>query len=319
MPQTRAATHALALLASLAAVQAPALAQDAAPADNTRDDAPPAEVVKPAPAGPTVSLRLSGSLHAGADTDTGDGDLSLARAGALLEAAFPLGERRSLAVGLGIERSWYDFDNAASLDPGGDPFGDVTDTELTLRYTAPLNADTSWFLLGAIGLAAEDGADLSDSVVYTGGGGFITKASESFSWGLGVVVRSRLEDDPLVVPIPQIRWSIDERWTLESRRAGLRLGYAHSDTLTYGVQGEYLSRSFRLDEDGPIPDGMATDRRVPVSVFAEYQPSKAVSIGAAIGASVYSNIELLDADGDDLADDDLDPALFLSINARIAF
>lgn len=306
----------LALLAPL-----PAHAQDqSSVVDPAREgDDLPAEVAQPARSAPTFTVTASGTLTDRADLDDGPGDLRISRARLGVEAGFDLGERRSFAVGLGAERSWYDFKNATALHASGDPFGDVTDAELYLRYNAPLNHNTNWFGLAAIGIAAEDGADISDSLIYTGSLGFVTRASETFSWGVGILVRSQLEDDALVLPIPQIRWAIDDKWTLESQRAGLRLGYSHSDALSYGVQAEYVSRSYRLDDNGPIPDGMATDQRIPISVYAEYQPAPTFSIGAAIGASVYSNIELLDSSGNDINDDDVDTALFFSLNARIRF
>lgn len=313
-----ATLHRSALLAILT-LPAAAYAQ---PASEGRADAQadlPAEVIDPAPAGPTFTLVATGTMSDRADLDDGPGDLRISRARLGVQAGFDLGERRSLAVGLGAERSWYDFKDATDLDPSGDPFGDVTDAELFLRYSAPFSDSTSWFGLAAVGIAAEDGADISDSFVYTGSLGFITRASDSFSWGLGVLVRTQLEDDALIIPIPQIRWAIDDKWTLESQRAGLRLDYAHSESFSYGVQAEYLSRSYRLDDNGPIPDGMATDRRVPVSVYAEYEPAPAFSINAAVGASVYSNIELLDSSGDDITDDDIDTSLFFSLTARIRF
>jgi hypothetical protein len=316
-----------AALLALLALPAHAYAQPAQnPAPGARPDHAadpaadlPAEVTDPAGAAPTFTITATGIFTDRADLDDGPGDLRISRARLGVQAGFDLGDRRSLAVGIGAERSWYDFDDATDLDAGGDPFGDVTDAELFLRYSAPFNDATSWFGLAAIGIAAEDGADISDSFVYTGSLGFITRASESFSWGLGVLVRTQLEDDALVIPVPQIRWAIDDKWTLESQRAGLRLDYAHSESFSYGLQAEYVSRSYRLDDNGPIPDGTATDRRVPISFYADYEPAPAFSIGAAIGASVYSNIELLDSGGDDIADDDIDTALFFSLTARVRF
>lgn len=305
-------------LAALALPTALALAQDAAPRTTTEQDTPPAELEaqrKP----PTFTLTTSGSYSPTADLDDGPGDLRITRVRAVLDVGIDLGERRSLALGIGSERSWYDFDGATELEAGGDPFSRVSDTEFFARYSGPLNDTTNWFALGAVGIAAEDGADISDSLVYTAGAGFVVQASPTFSWGVGAVVRTRLEDDALVLPIPQIRWAISDRWTLESQRAGLRLDYAHSDTFSYGLQGEYASRSFRLDDDGPIPDGMATDRRVPLSFYASYTPSPAVSLGASVGAALFSNIELLDDDGDKITDADVETAIFFGLNASIRF
>lgn len=319
MPTTPATTAALLLSALIAAA---AHAQPTDQPSDTRNqpdpDAPPAEITNTRKA-PAHSVTLSGSFADSADFDSDAGDLQIARLSAALDVTFDLGPRRSLTLGLVSERSWYDFSGATTLHASGDPFGAVTGSELFLRYTAPFNDTTGYFALASVGIAAEDGADISDSFVYTGGLGFTVKASDTFSWGLGVLVRTQLEDDALVIPLPQVRWAISDKWTLESRRAGLRLGYAHSDALSYGLQGEYNSRSFRLKDDGPIPDGMATDRRVPVSFFADYKPADNITIGASVGASLYSNIELIDSAGNDIADDDLDPAVFFALTARIAF
>lgn len=279
---------------------------------------PPAEITNPR-RDPAFSLSLSGSYGGNADLDSGDGEFQVARLRAGFDVTLDLGGKRALTLGAAAERSWYDFENAIALDPSGEPFTDITDTEVFARFAAPLNDTTNWFALASIGLAAEDGADLSDAMVYTGAAGFVTKASDTFSWGLGILVRSQLEDDVLVIPLPQIRWAISDKWTLESQRAGLRLGYAHSETLTYGLQGEYVSRSFRLDEDGPIPDGMGTDRRVPIAFFADYKPAPNVTLTGQIGAAVLGNIELLDEAGNDLTDEDVDPSLFLGLGAKITF
>jgi len=310
----RTIPHAFAVLTLLFAHQARAQDAQAGQAD------PAAEAIRQAEKRPpTITLLTSGTYNDSADLDDGPGDFSVTRIRALLEVGFDLGERRNLSVGLGAERSWYDFKNATDLVAGGDPFGRVTDTELYVRYNAPLNDTTSWFALAAIGIAAEDGADISDSLIYSGSLGFVTKASDNFSWGLGVLVRSQLEDDALIIPIPQIRWAINDRWTLESQRAGIRLDYAHSDRLSYGLQGEYASRSYRLRDDGPLPDGMATDRRVPVSFYANYKATDSITIGASVGASFFGEIELLDDNGNTTAKDDFDPAPFIGLSARIVF
>lgn len=308
-------THATSLLVAL--LTSAAAAQPDREAD-TDPDAPPAEVTRTR-AAPSHSVTLSGIYEDTADFDSDAGDLQILRARLAADVTFDLGTRRTLTLGLGSERSWYDFSGATGLDPSGDPFGAVTDTELSLRYAAPIDETVGYFALASVGIAAEDGADLSDSFVYGGGGGFTVKSSDTLTWGLGVYVRTQLEDDALVIPIPQIRWAISDRWTLESRRAGLRLGYAHSDALTYGLQGEFNSRTYRLKDDGPIPDGTATDRRVPVSFFADYKPADNITIGANVGASVYSNIELLNAAGNDIADEDLDASVFFGLSARVAF
>lgn len=280
---------------------------------------PPAEITDAKP-GPIFSANLQGWYGFETDLDDAAGDLSVARVRLDLSATFATTERSRLTVGIEAEESWYDFSNATTLEPTtGDPFDNSTSLDFFARYVAPLNDNTNYFALGTIGFAAESGADIGDSLIYGGALGFVTKQSPTFSWGLGVLVRSQLEDDILVVPLPQITWNISDRWTLASRRAGLRLEYAHNESLTYGIGAQFDARTFRLDDSGPIPEGVATDRRVPVAFFVEYQPEPDISIGAQIGASLFNNIELFDAAGNELIDEDIEPGVFIGINGRIRF
>ncbi len=306
-------------IAALAFAAAPALAAEpsATPADQPADNPPPE--VTPETAGPTFTASIAGWHAFDADLDTGPGELSLSRLRLDLSAGFDLAERRTLVVGIEAEETWYDFTNATSLDASGDPFDNATNVDLFARYSAPLNDNTTWFGVATIGFAAESGADFSDSLIYGGALGFSYRQSETFSWGLGVAVRTRLEDDALIIPLPQIRAKLSERWTLASERAGLRLEYAASDALAYGLTAQYDSRTFRLDDGGPIPSGVATDRRVPVAFFARYSPDRNIDLTAQIGASLFTNIELFDANGNDLTDDDADTALFAGLSARIRF
>ena len=288
------------------------------PTDQPTDQSAPPEVTNESNA-PTFSLSLAGWHAFETDLDTGPGDLSATRVRMDLSASFNLAERRTLVVGLEVEENWYDFNNATGLDPSGDPFDNATNADLFARYSAPLTDNTTWFGVATVGVAAESGADLSESFIYGGALGFTYRQSDSLSWGLGIAVRTRLEDDALIIPLPQIRAKLSERWTLASERAGLRLEYAASDALAYGLTAQYDSRTFRLDDAGPIPSGVATDRRVPVAFFARYAPDRNLDITAQIGASLLTNIELLDANGNDLTDDDADTALFAGLSARIRF
>lgn len=310
------------LAALLISANATAIAQSQTQSDQpqpTQQDQPPAEVTQPEP-GLTFTTTLQGWYGFETDLDAGPGDLSIARVRLDLAATLPLAERRSLTLGIEAEESWYDFNNATTLEPTtGDPFDNATSVDFFARYVAPLNDTTSYFALGTIGFAAESGADLGDSLIYGGALGFVTRQSPTFSWGLGVLVRTRLEDDVLVVPLPQITWNISDRWTLASRRAGLRLEYAASESLTYGLGAQFDARTFRLDDSGPIPEGVATDERVPVAFFVEYQPEPNITLGAQVGASLFNNIELFDASGNELIDDDVDPGVFVGVNGRIRF
>ncbi|MFK7884634.1 MAG: DUF6268 family outer membrane beta-barrel protein [Phycisphaerales bacterium] len=305
-------------IAALLAFTGLATAQPASETDE-KNSQPPEEITNARESGPSFAASLSGWYGFETDLDVGPGDLSIARARLDLSMTITPAERTLLTFGIEVEESWYDFNNASGLDASGDPFDNATNVDFFARYVAPMNDTTNYFVLGSVGFAAESGADFGESLIYGAGAGFVTRQSSTFSWGLGVLVRTRLEDDALVIPIPQITWNISDRWTLASQRAGLRLEYAANESLTYGIGAQFDSRTFRLDEDGVIPSGVATDRRIPVAFFVEYAPEPNFTIGGQVGASLFNNIELFDSAGNDIIDDDVDPGVFIGINGRIRF
>lgn len=311
--------HAALLLAALSGT---AFAQpDAQPSSQSADrspKAPPAEVAD-AKSEPAVEINLGAAHYFDADFDAGPGELSTTRASLGASVAFPLAERRRLTVGIELTESWYDFSNATGLDASGDPFDNATEIDLTAAYAAPVNDTTSYFVQAMVGSAGESGSDFSDTLVYGGALGFITKQSDTFQWGLGVAVRTRLEDDALIIPLPQIRLSLSDRWTLATERAGVTLDYKANDDLHYGLLARFDSRTFRLDDNGPIPAGVATEERIPVAFYARYNPDPSVTIDAEVGAAVYSNIELFDTFGNELTDDDVDPSVYVAVSARFRF
>lgn len=299
------------LVLAAGTLTAPAIAQDAEPT-----------------AQPNVLDRTAFVFNATAgytgSADLDVGDVSIARLDTSLSTQTRLNDTNALSLRFGSEFSFYDF-----ADTG--PFGVGGGMDTGARYDAGLvfssQVDETWgyFIGGSVTASPGEGASWDDSVTAGGFGGFSYQVNDSLRLGAGIGVSSRLEDDVRVIPVPTIEWQINEQWNLHTaNRAlnirGLELSYDANDWLTLFALGGWASREYRLDDDsGPSPDGVLRDERVPLYLGATMKASEKITIDFGVGGSVWSQFELLDASGNEIADSDADPALGGWIGATIRF
>ncbi len=268
---------------------------------------------------PPVSFSFSagGEWTLQSDFDDADGNLSVARIGGSLAASFKADDANRVTITLGEELSFYDFSSSDLLAGGADPLDSASQTTLAAALTSRLSPDWTLITSGEIRVSAEPGADLDDGLSLGGVALGSYRVSDALSIGAGVLVRTRLEDDVLVVPIASIRWQIDDRWSLGSEgNAGgvrLRLAYASSETWTFFADAGYEGREFRLDDDGPVPSGVLRETRLPVALGATWEPTPDLSVRTRAGMSFLQSIEIENASGAELADTDLDAAPFVSL------
>ncbi len=274
-----------------------------------------------------LTLRASAGVthQADADFDGEIGELSLTSYRAGLTALWNIEDAGRLTVDLSAGLLDYDITPSPTAVAGdaasiGAELDNIHTLGLVGIYSDGFNDSTNWFVGGGVGFSGEEDANFGEGFDWLFTAGVEYKQSETFTWGVGVLVKSRLEDDVLVIPVPQITWKINDRWTLASERAGLRLGYKSSDTLTYGLKGEYRTDSFRLDNThAAAPEGMGTHRRIPVAIFAEYKANERILIDASVGAALGGELEFLDTNGNDITKQDLDPGIFGSLNVSFRF
>lgn len=288
------------------------------------DTDPAAEAPEPRRA-VAYELSLEPSLSTAGDFDDAGGDLSVVRVGAQFGVRLPVGERNTLGLRVANEHSWYDFSGPVALVPGtDDPFEHVSILQLGVTFTSRVNDRWSWIAGASIESAAEDGADFSDSLTYAGSAGVQHEVADGLRVGVLLSVSSRLEDDVRVLPLPLIEWQIDERWRLgpwplAGRAGAYALTYSPSEAWTLGVAAGYQAREFRLDDGGPVPDGVGRDRRLPVAVVGQWTPRPSVLVRGFAGADVYSEIEVLDASGDTIGEDRSDTPFTFGVSATLRF
>jgi len=269
------------------------------------------------------SFKLTGEYNSPGDLDDG-GDVSISRVRGDLGVYFRLDETSRIAFNFDTEYNGYDFSDDVAFGPGGnEPWDDVIGHSLQLTYSNRVN--DKWTIIAGAGVDSyyETGADFGESLTYAGRLGASYKISETLNLGGMIYVSSRLEDDTLFIPIILVDWKITDQWSLETRGwargAALSLGYQATDALQILLTGGFEGRDFRLDEDGPTPDGVGRDWRVAAGLMAEWQVHEQVLLTGMLGANLWQELTLDDSNGDEIAETDVDPSLLVGVRVTFTF
>lgn len=278
-------------------------------------DLPTTEARQPA------RFEISAGVEGRSETDIDDG-------GEVEELRVPvrLGYTATLSdtwrLGLRASYLYNDFDFSGNSGFGAiDPWEDIHLVRFALPLTYRFSPHWQIFVAPTLGISAESGADLDDSV--TGGGvtGFIWTATPSISIGLAVVVLSQIEEEGRLVLLPIINWQITPEITVQTE-IDVSLGYG--GTLAYRVAPSWQLKGgfsfkrtrFRLDTADRV--GETSGASLWGSVI--FAPTEHFSLEWYSGLVLGGNIRLEDDDGDKIRDKDLDdPQLMLGVTLKAAF
>jgi hypothetical protein len=172
---------------------------------------------------------------------------------------------------------------------------------------------------GIIEFAGDPDADIGDTGTYGGYAGARYAVSESFGFSFGFAAKTRLEDDALVIPLVGIEWKVSDRVTLSTEGTTLRIASKLSDEWSVGLSAGWELREYRLDDEGPVPDGVMSDSRIPIAVSFDWTPSPNVTLAISGGAVVWQEFEFRDSNGDDVSETNTDPAPFIGLSAQFRF
>lgn len=315
-PRSLAFTAALAAMAGLCSAQdTPSPVSDQA----VTPQQPPARAAH-------ARIELRGLYAPSSDFKDAPGGVSVGRAAADFRATFPVLDRSQLSILGSSELSWYGFDSDTVIGGmAGKPWDDITTLDLRARFATQI--DQHWSAYGTIGLesSGEEGADFSDTLTYGGAAGFEYAFSENLKAGLGLLARTRLEDNAIVLPIITLDWTFAPRWNLSTTYgptgAGLALAWTPRDDLTFTLAGAWEAREFRLDDRtlSPTPGFIGRDERIPVWLGARWQATEQFSLSARLGAYMWQQISLDDAGGDELGSEETDATAFAELGVRWEF
>lgn len=217
----------------------------------------------------------------------------------------------------------YDFDGSSGIG-GLDPWDDIHTQTIKLTFTHQIAND--WRIFGGpiAVFSRESGASFEDSDSYGGFVGFSYSASASFTIGGGFGLLDRLEDDsdrslPIIILNWQLRPDLRLSSSSNTRRSGLELVYDLDDTIELAIGAAYEYSRFRLDDDGPAPDGIGELTSLPITARATFTMNDNLNLTVLGGLRVGGEITLENSDGDEISEEDFDNSIFAGVSFSIRF
>jgi hypothetical protein len=223
--------------------------------------------------------------------------------------------RRSVSLSVGYGFDGYDFSGNQQA-----PWQDV----YSLRLGVPVRwgFGRAWTIIGVptIRFAAENSSDWDNGVTGGGFAGFSYRFSDRLTIGPGIGMLSQLEDDASIFPILIINWKITDRLSLETGRGiaategpGLTLNWNLNDRWDFFMGGRYEQQRFRLARDNPVPEGIGEKSSFTLLGGTNYSFSKKIKASLVGGMDFGGELRQEDRDGNLVAKEDYDPALFLGV------
>jgi len=232
--------------------------------------------------------------------------------------------RTSLGISFGGGESKYEFNGLA--EGGSALWGTAEDQRLSLVGRFGFGETGSVIIIPSYRYNGEKDSDSGDARTWGLLAGAAWRINEDLTIGPGIGVFSQLEDSSRVFPILVIDWNITERWNLSTGRGlaasqgpGLTLSFQMSPAWSFGLTGRYEDIRFRLDESGPVPNGVGRDTALPVVLSASWNPTPKAGLSLFAGAEFAGKLELLDPDGVLIEASDYDAAPLLGLSFNLKF
>jgi hypothetical protein len=280
----------------------------------------------PMPSGPVVLFRFGGGLVEQLETDLEDGgSFRVDRYYVEPGVDIFLSRELQVALGVGFGEERYRFDGDEGL-AGSDPWGEAQSYSVGARVRYVIDRDWTAFVAPSLRWVVERGANLGDGFKFGLFGGAGYEVSETFTIGPGLGFLTEIEDRPMLFPFLLIEWQIDPDWSLSTGRGlaatrgpGLVLSYRLADQLRIGLGSRWERYRFRLDDEGPAPDGVGEESSLPVYLGLTWKPTARTSGSLIAGVNFAGRLALHDERGDRIQREDYDPAPFFGLVFTVGF
>lgn len=199
------------------------------------------------------------------------------------------------------------------------PWGSVQTAGVSGSWTSQLDDKWGLYVAPSIELSKEDGADSGDAIEYGAIVAFNRFYSRDLQIGYGAGFFTGLEDTT-AFPLLLIRWQIDESWYVGNPftpgpvgPAGLEIGYRSSENWTIAFGTAYRTHRFKLDDDGPMPNGYGETQAMALFVRSSHDFQNGSELHLYAGTLLAGELSLDDASGATITKTDFDPALLIAI------
>lgn len=258
-------------------------------------------------------------------------DADLYQPAVRLRATAPLSKRAVLRLTGRFLTSLYEIDGVTDFfgtgPSSGDAFDDFFRASLALQGGFRINEsrglfvdEEKWSLLGvAFGRSRWEQGAFGDAL--TGGGTLALgyEIEDLIRLALGVTVESRLDrGGARVGPAVDLRWNVNDRFTVRNRGRGLQLEYRLSPRFELLLAGFYDGDKFLLDRRAGLPNDLTfRDDRVQAGAGFEWKISRHFRLNLEAGAVAWRELRVRSADDGTLSKEKGDPSAYLDVRFEV--
>jgi hypothetical protein len=213
----------------------------------------------------------------------GGGDLSVFSLYFSADVSTRVNEKLGVGLGLVYEYDDYNFTGLEGFFVPR-PWSGVQRLGFSIPIFYDFNDKWKLVVVPSGQFSGEFGARFEDALVYGGAVAVSHTFGPKLSLGLGVAGYYNLAQ-VRVFPFPLIRFKFSDRLRVSNPfrtgpagPAGLEVTYKLRDQWEIGLGGAYRSYRFRLDYNGPLPNGIGQYTSIPVFVRLSYRPSPALGL-----------------------------------------
>lgn len=318
MPTPRAA------LAILAAATFAHAQVDPPPPDDTRGAA---ELAEEQPSLPFWVEAKARYIHAfDADLDDG-GDFSVDRVNAQLRFLLPLHRRLIVDTDIAYEYDDFDFSAGGTGLAAQAPWSEVTNLHVRPMLIGIVSDDLTLLAAPVLDWFAENDADFGSAFTIGGLAALRYQLDDDLAVGLGVQGITRLDRSPAIAPVLILNWQATDDLLVRTNDfdvgtgggSGIEALYTLADEWRVGAGFQVQYRNFRLNDTGYAPNGSGSEFTVPIYARLDYLPTPKIILSVFAGTYVAGNLQVRDADGNKLLEEDYDPSLGLGVQIQARF
>ena len=228
------------------------------------------------PAGTTVTSAAVTGLNQFDTGISGGGSFNWSEANANVNVTRQF--TSEFAAGMSVR---YYYQNWNWTDPQGvggrSPWTSINTPALGMNFSYSPAPDWRIGFAPTVEWSGESGTGTGGTATY----GAVMSVAHTFSSDLTLGVGAgvfRQIDENKVFPYLLVNWKITDKLRLGNSLpagpaggAGLELSYALTDRLLVGVGGAYRVYRFRLNDNGPVPNGIGQNSLVPIFGRVSYQ------------------------------------------------
>jgi hypothetical protein len=231
----------------------------------------------------------------------------------------PLDARSSIGFRLRLDGEDWRFSDPVGFG-GVAPWDRLYRAGISIPYSLRTEDGWRFALTPTLESAAETGARTSESLEYGATASIAKALTPDLTLGIGVGAFDKIEETS-AFPFLVIDWRINERLRLTNPfaagpagPAGLELSYRFDSGWTAGLGAAYRSYRFRLDEDGPFPNGVGEHRFIPVFLQLGHALTDSLSLSLYAGLATATRLRVERSDGHQLFEEDQDPTAMLGLS-----